>query len=294
MTEDDDTAAAQLRTRFSREVERLLAAAEHSAGMAVTRTAGAGPRGGRWVATPSAAEGLVVTIELGPESVEVRLSVGGLVWSNVEVLETGATVGAQEMREEALSGALDLAAAGLWGGARALVDSRGDGPVAMQVQFGARSRFITHATVTKSRRVLERLAALLAARAPATIHANAVPPPKRHKCGEAGRNPLVPWAGVYGTLGAQSTPVTVPVDGVLDLHTFKPKQVSPVVLAYIAECSSLGIRELRLIHGKGIGNLRRTVHALLAKHEDVAEYRLGGHGEGSWGATIVTLKERSE
>jgi dsDNA-specific endonuclease/ATPase MutS2 len=44
------------------------------------------------------------------------------------------------------------------------------------------------------------------------------------------------------------------------------------------------------VHGKGIGNLRRTVHALLQRHPAVADFRLGGMGEGSWGATIVTLR----
>ena len=40
---------------------------------------------------------------------------------------------------------------------------------------------------------------------------------------------------------------------------------------------------------KGIGNLRRTVHALLGRHPHVTAYRLGGHGGGGWGATIVDL-----
>ena len=66
-----------------------------------------------------------------------------------------------------------------------------------------------------------------------------------------------------------------------------------MVEAYIEACLERGLTQLRLVHGKGIGNLRRTVHALLDKHPAVADYRLGGMGEGSWGATIVTLRDAS-
>ncbi len=81
----------------------------------------------------------------------------------------------------------------------------------------------------------------------------------------------------------------MPLDGELDLHSFKPKEVKPLVLETIEQCRARGILELRIVHGKGIGNLRRTVHALLDRHPAVASYRLGGHGAGSWGATVVDL-----
>lgn len=84
-------------------------------------------------------------------------------------------------------------------------------------------------------------------------------------------------------------PIDLPIDGVLDLHTFRPKDIKPVVLDYIELCREVGIYELRIIHGKGIGQLRATVHALLAKHPQVRSYALAVEAYGGSGATIVHL-----
>ncbi|TPV95275.1 MAG: Smr/MutS family protein [Myxococcales bacterium FL481] len=81
-------------------------------------------------------------------------------------------------------------------------------------------------------------------------------------------------------------------DGVLDLHPIPPKQVKDLLVEYIASCRTAGVLKLRIIHGKGVGHLRRTVHAVLKDHPHVDSYRLGGHGEGSWGATLVELQPR--
>lgn len=75
----------------------------------------------------------------------------------------------------------------------------------------------------------------------------------------------------------------------LDLHHFAPRDVGALVRDYIDECVERGFTSVRVIHGKGIGNLRRTVHAQLDRHPRVREYRLGGAEEGGWGATIVDL-----
>jgi DNA-nicking Smr family endonuclease len=84
--------------------------------------------------------------------------------------------------------------------------------------------------------------------------------------------------------------VELPIDGVLDLHAFRPEDTPELVADYIDECRKRGIRELRIIHGKGKGTLRRTVHAALQRRSDVLEYRLAPEERGGWGATLVTLK----
>ncbi|MEO8429175.1 MAG: Smr/MutS family protein [Verrucomicrobiota bacterium] len=89
---------------------------------------------------------------------------------------------------------------------------------------------------------------------------------------------------------SNETPVELPIDGVLELHTFRPSDVKEVVTEYLAACRERGILEVRVIHGKGIGNLQRTVHALLSKHPDVISYSLASAHFGGSGATIVRLQ----
>ncbi|MBT5875710.1 MAG: Smr/MutS family protein [Candidatus Latescibacteria bacterium] len=85
-------------------------------------------------------------------------------------------------------------------------------------------------------------------------------------------------------------PVELPIDGILDLHLFQPREIKDLVPEYIAECRARGILEIRIIHGKGIGNLRRTVHAILDRTPEIAAYQLAGENMGGWGATLVCLR----
>jgi DNA-nicking Smr family endonuclease len=89
---------------------------------------------------------------------------------------------------------------------------------------------------------------------------------------------------------ADPEPIELPIDGTLDLHTFHPREVKELVPDYLAACQAKGILQVRIIHGKGTGTLRRTVHAVLARLPIVASFRLGGVGGGEWGATICLLR----
>jgi DNA-nicking Smr family endonuclease len=85
-------------------------------------------------------------------------------------------------------------------------------------------------------------------------------------------------------------PHRIPIDGILDLHAFAPKDAVSVVREYLRVCLEKGIYEVRIIHGKGTGVLRRTVHALLKKHPDVLDFTLDS-GPSGWGATRVYLQK---
>jgi len=84
--------------------------------------------------------------------------------------------------------------------------------------------------------------------------------------------------------------VPLPITGELDLHTFRPGDLGELIPAYLAECAARGLREVRIVHGKGTGTLRATVHALLRRSPLVQSFRLGNEHTGSWGATLVTLQ----
>jgi DNA-nicking Smr family endonuclease len=88
----------------------------------------------------------------------------------------------------------------------------------------------------------------------------------------------------------ENGPIDLPIDGVLDLHTFKPREIHELVKDYLAACLERDIYQVRIIHGKGTGTLRETVHSILAKHPAVLSFSLDHPEYGSWGATIVKLR----
>ena len=175
---------------------------------------------------------------------------------------------------------LDLLAAALFGRARVWVYSHDEEHAGHRLEIASGGAWLDAGGRSPRRRWF---------RAPdQTLLHNQRRPPSALQWGTAGRLPNAPWVGMLEVESAG--PGTIPIDGELDLHLFKPKEVKGVVEAYIDACVERGLSDLRLVHGKGIGNLRRTVHALLARHPAVERYRLGGMGEGSWGATLVTLR----
>jgi hypothetical protein len=118
-------------------------------------------------------------------------------------------------------------------------------------------------------------------------------------------------AVLFGTSAAPSTPesagqpdsrvdddaavdpdvaVEIPIEDSIDLHPFPPRDVPDVVDAYLEAAVEKGFREVRLIHGKGIGVQRDRVQKLLARHPLVSGFHDAPADRGSWGATVAYLK----
>ncbi len=89
-------------------------------------------------------------------------------------------------------------------------------------------------------------------------------------------------------------PVRVPIEDWLDLHTFSPRETKTLLEAYIPEAHKAGFRELRIVHGKGIGVQREIVRTLLSKHPLVAHFHDASRAAGGPGATIAYLKEMAD
>ncbi len=85
-----------------------------------------------------------------------------------------------------------------------------------------------------------------------------------------------------------------PIDGVLDLHLFRPSEVSHLVPDYLDECRRRGILSVRIIHGKGTGQLREKVHSVLRKTPNVISYKLAPATAGGWGATLVEISQETD
>ena len=85
-------------------------------------------------------------------------------------------------------------------------------------------------------------------------------------------------------------PIRIPITDIFDLHTVPPRDVRPVVEEYLLEAHRLGLKALRIIHGRGIGVQREIVRSVLARSELVSEFRDAPAEAGGWGATIVTLR----
>ncbi|MHC1724921.1 MAG: Smr/MutS family protein [Syntrophobacteraceae bacterium] len=84
--------------------------------------------------------------------------------------------------------------------------------------------------------------------------------------------------------------VRIPIEDFIDLHTFRPNEVKDLLHDYLEAAEEKGFKEVRIIHGKGTGALRKTVHSVLTNHPRVVSFKEAGHGAGGWGATIAVLR----
>jgi dsDNA-specific endonuclease/ATPase MutS2 len=85
-------------------------------------------------------------------------------------------------------------------------------------------------------------------------------------------------------------PVRIPITDIFDLHSIPPRDARAVVEEYLEEARRLGLRALRIIHGRGIGAQREMVRQVLASKDYVANFSDAPAEAGGWGATIVTLR----
>jgi DNA-nicking Smr family endonuclease len=90
-------------------------------------------------------------------------------------------------------------------------------------------------------------------------------------------------------MGHGDKPVHLPVEDTLDLHAFAPRDVASLVVEYLLAARAAGLREVRLIHGRGRGVQRADVHAALASLPFLVAVRDAPPDRGGWGATVVVL-----
>lgn len=82
----------------------------------------------------------------------------------------------------------------------------------------------------------------------------------------------------------------IPIEDALDLHAFRPSEVASVVDEYLVAAHVRGFREVRLIHGRGVGVQRSIVRAVLSRHPLVATFADAPAEQGGWGATVAILR----
>ncbi len=85
-------------------------------------------------------------------------------------------------------------------------------------------------------------------------------------------------------------PVKLPLEDWIDLHTFSPRDIPDLLESYLEECHKAGLKEVRIIHGKGIGVQRKIVQKFLQESPLIDSFFQAPPEAGGWGATIAILK----
>ncbi|MBI5418839.1 MAG: Smr/MutS family protein [Deltaproteobacteria bacterium] len=90
--------------------------------------------------------------------------------------------------------------------------------------------------------------------------------------------------------GGSDRPHRVPIEDHIDLHTFAPEEVTALLEDYLEAVARAGFRQVRIIHGRGIGVQRRIVRSVLSRHPLVEAFGDAPPEAGGWGATMVLLR----
>jgi dsDNA-specific endonuclease/ATPase MutS2 len=85
-------------------------------------------------------------------------------------------------------------------------------------------------------------------------------------------------------------PVEIPITDTFDLHPFRPEEIKDVAREYLLEARAHGFRQVRLIHGRGIGVQRDRIRSLLQSLDFVEAFQDADGSGGGWGSTVVLLR----
>ena len=85
-------------------------------------------------------------------------------------------------------------------------------------------------------------------------------------------------------------PVEIPITDTFDLHPFRPEEIKDVAREYLLEARARGFRQVRLIHGRGIGVQRERIRSLLQSLDFVEAFQDADGSGGGWGSTVVVLR----
>jgi DNA-nicking Smr family endonuclease len=88
-------------------------------------------------------------------------------------------------------------------------------------------------------------------------------------------------------------PVVVPIEDAIDLHAFAPRDIPAVVESYLEAAREAGLREVRVIHGRGKGVQKERVRQVLGRSEHVVHFEEATPDRGGFGATVVKLAPRA-